>query len=72
MTNKKLPGESGYLRQVANQASVDLQQSLDMVAAQSKKDALPVSTVKVKHDTALGYRIINEEDLTPADEMYQD
>jgi len=72
MTNKLQPGESGYLQQVAYQATVDLQKARDFVAAQDKKSALPVPTVKVKSDTELGYRIINEEDLTPADEVYKD
>ena len=73
MNNEKLqPGQNGYMQQIAYQATVDLQKSLDTVAAQAKKSALPVPTVKVKSDTELGYRIINEEDLTPADEVYKD
>jgi len=73
MTNQKLqPGESGYLQQVAFQATVDLQKSLDTVAAQAKKASLPVPTIKIKSDTALGYRIINEELFDPSvDEVYK-
>ena len=71
MSNKLQPGESGYLQQVAYQATVDLQKAREFVAAQDKKASLPVSTVKIKQDTALGYRIVNEEDLTTADELYK-
>ena len=73
MTNNQIqPGEKGYLQQVAYQATVDLQKSRDFVAAQAIKADLPVPTVKVKQDTDLGYRIINEEDLTSVDELYRD